>query len=666
MSAAAVPSGLAMLDVDHVENPRAWFSLINEATLVENGIYLVAITASRQGIRVIGQRMAGESIEAAQMRMAKVLSIKEYDSVTKDLARASYVVPRSYILWIDEDGLFREQDFATPTEEQPIHPLHTHVVAAEESHVIAAEELSYHDIPYSAIVDQLMIAMGIGGGAEKGDRNNTYFALARYIRYICDFDAEKMLQVLPDFGLTIQERRQTIASALGRPRRDELPMVLQSAITLCSRDLDILNHPQNRWPLASEMELPALPRLLRILCRRLPIAYRAAMIIASLPVLGTLATRVRFKYLDKQSHSFSFFTCITAPAASGKSFIRKPLDLLLTPINEQDAIEREKEQHYKDRLRASKNAKSQPEDPHACPRNNGVAISIAKLLQLMTYSEGKHLIGIAEEMDTLVKSEKAGVWSQKNDIYRLAFDNGEYGQAYMNDQTFNAHIKVYYNLLLTGTPNSMRRFFTDLENGLVTRVCFAQLPDTSFAEMPEFDDYTPEEQAEVIEWSRRLEASQGDISCGIVSQTIARWLEEKRQEAIDADNHAMDVFRRRAGVIGFRAGMLCYLLENKQETQTVADFAKWIAEFVFRNQMELWGEPMEQQLSGALDAQAERGAASSLLGQLPKEFTTTQLIQLRARKGQSVTPTSVNSLLCRWKKVGRITKIDEGHWRKLV
>ena len=219
------------------------------------------------------------------------------------------------------------------------------------------------------------------------------------------------------------------------------------------------------------MPLPELPRLLKIICRRLPADYRPAMIIASLPVLGTLATRIRFEYLDRQEQSLSFFACITAPAASGKSFIRKPLDLLLTPINEQDAIEREKEQAYKEKLRASKNSKNQPEDPHACPRNNGVAISIAKLLQLLTYAEGKHLIGIGEEMDTLVKSERAGVWSQKSDIYRLAFDNAEYGQAYMSDSSFNAHIHVYYNLLLTGTPNSMKRFFKDLENGLATRVC---------------------------------------------------------------------------------------------------------------------------------------------------------------------------------------------------
>jgi hypothetical protein len=116
----------------------------------------------------------------------------------------------------------------------------------------------------------------------------------------------------------------------------------------------------------------------------------------------------------------------------------------------------------------------QPTNPRACPRNNGINVSIAKLLQLLAYSDGKHLIGIGEEIDTLVKSERAGVWSQKSDIYRLGFDNAKYGQNYMSDNSFSANVPVYYNLLLTGTPGGMYRFFKDVEDGLVTRFCFAQ------------------------------------------------------------------------------------------------------------------------------------------------------------------------------------------------
>jgi len=661
VSADGIPSGLAMLDVDHVDNPREWFEAVDKQVLSDNKIYLVAITASGKGLRIIGERLERESIEAAQLRIATALGIKEYDAVTKDLARASYVVPRDYILWIYEAGLFSEEerkDLLQLVSFLPALPPHQ-----EEKDTSHEETPMYRGIAYEAIVNQLMLAMGAAGGAEIGERNTVYFSLANYMRYICDFNAELLLQVLPDFGLSEQERRQAIGSAIGRPRKSQTPVIVQSAIAICERENLSPTLPSRER--ASEMPLPELPRLLKLVCRRLPEDYRPAMIIASLPVLGTLATRIRFEYLDRQIQSLSFFSCITAPAASGKSFIRKPLDLLLTPINEQDTIEREKEQAYKDKLRASKNSKNQPEDPHACPRNNGVAISIAKLLQLLTYAEGKHLIGIGEEMDTLVKSERAGVWSQKSDIYRLAFDNAEYGQAYMSDASFNAHIKVYYNLLLTGTPNSMKRFFKDLENGLATRVCFAQLPDTSFTEIPVFAPYTEAERAEIIRWARQLDAEQGTIVCPQLSQTIANWLEAKRQQAIDADSHAMDTLRRRAAVMGFRAGMLCYLLENRKYTKTVGQFAEWVAEYVFRNQMELWGEQMEQELTGALDAMTERGAASSLLALLPKDFTTADLIRLRARKNQSVTPTSVNSLLCRWRKLGRIDKTADAHWKRL-
>lgn len=691
VSADAIPSGLAMLDVDHVDNPRDWWNNIISSfsaksasplsdelvasSLRRHGIVLVAITASGHGIRIIGERLERESIEAAQLRMATALNITEYDAVTKDLARASYVVPRDYILWIYAAGLFSEEDRPDLREiivplvgkELPALPPHQEVssIASELDSDTGAAGLSYRGIPYADIVQQLMLSIGAADGAEQGERNTVYFTLANYMRYICDFNVDLLLQVLPTFGLSEPERRQVIASAIGRPRKGYLPTVLQSAIAICERECSALGGIP---PMAksTDLALPELPRLLKLVCRRLPEDYRPAMVIASLPILGTLATRIRFEYLDRQEQSLSFFSCITAPAASGKSFIRKPLDLLLTPINEQDAIEREKEQAYKDKLRASKNSKNQPEDPHACPRNNGVAISIAKLLQLLTYAEGKHLIGIGEEMDTLVKSERAGVWSQKSDIYRLAFDNAEYGQAYMSDASFNAHIKVYYNLLLTGTPNSMKRFFKDLENGLATRVCFAQLPDTSFTEIPVFAPYTEAERAEIIRWARQLDAEQGTIVCPQLSQTIANWLEAKRQQAIDADSHAMDTLRRRAGVIGFRAGMLCYLLENRKFTKTVGQFAEWVAEYVFRNQMELWGDQLEQELTGALDIfSGERGSATSLLELLPAEFTNADLIKLRARKGQSVKGSAISMVLNRWRGNGKIEKLSDTKWKKL-
>jgi len=90
-----------------------------------------------------------------------------------------------------------------------------------------------------------------------------------------------------------------------------------------------------------------------------------------------------------------------------------------------------------------------------------------------------------------------------------------------------------------------------------------------------------------------------------------------------------------------------------------------VAEYVFRNQFELWGDQMEQELSGALDAQTERGAAASLLSLLPDEFTASDLIKLRARKGQSVKSSAISMVLNRWKSNHRIEKLTETVWKKI-
>ena len=662
----AEPSGLVMLDVDHVADPQSVYAQQVAPVVEAQRIYFAAITPSGHGLRLIAERLRGEAIEDAQCRLAKACGFEQIDGVTKDLARASYMMPREMVLHYDPQALFeapKEEDAmaalaALPAGDTP---------EAVREGALAADEPAYKGIPYSAIAQQLMALIGSGDGAEQGERNTVYFSLANYMRYICDFNADLLLSALPAFGLSEEERRRTIHSALGRPRKNYIPATLQSAITICEqqRKTEKAFELTPIEELVKGVELPRLPRLLQLVLRRVPETYRPALIIALLPVLGTLATRVRFLYLDKQKHSLSFFSCISAPAASGKSCIRKPIDLLLTPINEQDAIERKKEQDYKEQLRATKNAKMQPQDPHACPRNNGVNISIAKLLQLLTYAEGKHLIGICEEMDTLLKTERAGTWSQKSDIYRLGFDNAEYGQAYMSDNSFSAKVPVYYNLLLTGTPGSMHRFFKQdtIENGLMTRTCFAQLPDTSYAEMPVFEPYSQRERDEIIGWARKLDQEEGEISCTVVERAIAQWVEEKRQRALDADNHAADILRRRCAVIGFRAGMLCFLLENRIPKRSIGEFATWVAEYVFVNQMELFGDKLEQELTASLD-RSERGSLTALIDLLPTVFCTHDLIALRAKRGQSVKPNAVATLLLRWEKAGRITKLAPGQYQK--
>ena len=696
-SANAVPSGLVMLDIDHIDNPRDFFSrcifpVLSTASTASElpttgaaelqrsdpKIYFVAITPSGHGIRVIAEREPEESIPAAQKRLAELFALSEFDAVTKDLARASFLMPWSYVLYCEPSGLdFTDEAHlhkitatcqvpAVPTDGDPASTPYTlHSTPAEgaqpaqSAHNLGETDTTlYRGIPYADIVRELVQLLG--GEPTIGERNQFYFTLVRYVRYICDFNAEFCVRVLPDFGLSHQERLATATSSVNRPRKGDLPDLLNRAITTASLASDLPSTGEADLQ-RSDLSLPPLPRVLELICRRLPESFRPAMVIAALPILGALATRVRFQYLDKQEHSFSFMSCITAPAATGKSFIRKPINLLLTPIDQQDEIERQKEEEYKEALRATKNSKMQPTNPRPCPRNNGINVSIAKLLQLLSYSDGKHLIGIGEEIDTLVKSERAGVWSQKSDIYRLGFDNAKYGQNYMSDNSFSANVPVYYNLLLTGTPGGMYRFFKDVEDGLVTRFCFAQLPDMFGAEIPEFENYTAKEEEEIIGIATRLDQADGHITCTHVGNRIRRWLNDKRELAIREDSRAIDTLRKRSAVIGYRAGMLAYLLNGQKYDKGVGEFTVWVAEYIFQNQMQLFGNKFEEVAQSHIIANERRGNVISLLSELPATFTRTELIALRSRRGQS---TQVACVLSRWRTAGFITQTAKNTYRK--
>ena len=683
----AVPSGLVMLDIDHIDDPREFFSrwifpVISKSApsgedLGGASIYFVAITPSGHGIRVIAEREPEESIPAAQKRLAHYFALTEFDAVTKDLARASFIMPWSYVLYCEPLML----DFDTPEKEAVITAHFAQVEAqnhtitlsqenksqspaegaqpAQSAHNIGeADTTNYRGIPYAEIVRELINLLG--GEPALGERNQFYFTLVRYMRYICNFDPDMCVRVLPDFGLSLSERCATSLSSVNRPRKGEIPDLLNRAITTASAASELPTTGEAELQ-RSDLSLPPLPRVLELICRRLPERFRPAMVIASLPILGALATRVRFQYLDKQEHSFSFMSCITAPAATGKSFIRKPVNLLLTPIDRQDEIERRKEEEYKDALRAAKNSKMQPTNPRACPRNNGINVSIAKLLQLLAYSEGKHLIGIGEEIDTLVKSERAGVWSQKSDIYRLGFDNAKYGQNYMSDNSFSANVPVYYNLLLTGTPGGMYRFFKDVEDGLVTRFCFAQLPDMFGADIPAFENYTAAEEEEIIDIAETLDKASGTIACSHVGVRIRRWLNDKRELAIREDSRAIDTLRKRAAVIGYRAGMLAYLLNECIYTKEVGQFTSWVAEYVFQNQMELFGSKFEEVAQTQIRVKEKSSHVVSLLQALPEQFTRNELMALRARNGQS---TNVAMVISRWRSSGFITQVEKNTYKK--
>ena len=104
--AKAVPSGLSMYDVDHIPDPRGYYETKVASRLEELGIVLAHVTPSTEGLRLFFIIPQGMTLAQAQEWMSRQLGDETYDTSVKDLARCSFVVPRQYILFMNESELF--------------------------------------------------------------------------------------------------------------------------------------------------------------------------------------------------------------------------------------------------------------------------------------------------------------------------------------------------------------------------------------------------------------------------------------------------------------------------------------------------------------------------------------------------------------------------------
>lgn len=504
-----------------------------------------------------------------------------------------------------------------------------------------------------------------------------YAEMAHHMAYACDYKEDVLFDVLPDYGISSSIRHEMLNDELNRKHLTSASDKLSLAITLAQAELEKDGTKLEEVVYdADSLGLPPLPRVLEIMSGHVPANFRAPLIIGLLPILGALATGIRFQYRDGMEHSFSFMTCLMSPSSTGKSFIfHDPARLLMTPIREKDTVSRNIDQEYKERLQVMKNSERQPDNPHAAIRAVNLAgISRGRLLELMSYAGGKHLISLAEEIDSLTTNTKRGAWSSMTDILRYAFDNGETGQDFKGNDSFSGVVRVFWNLLVAGTPKACYRFFNDVEGGLVQRVAFVQLPETFGQSIPRYLPYTASEEEEVVSVARWLTEQSGNILCPAVKAAIEAWDEEKITQALESGSYAIDTLRRRSAVIGYRAGYLAALLngsavrqgnevENKAEADKAARFAEWVAEYVFSTQMRLFGSQIERVNRDQRATLYGAVTIHYLLPKLPERFTREDLAQLMKECGGTK---SVRQNLSRWKKKGWIIEDKDGLFKKTV
>ena len=681
----AQPSGLFMLDIDHMEgDPYEFYKSKVANRIPELGIMVVHKTPSTHGLRIVAKCLPTLStLEDCQKWLASNLKV-EYDDVCKDFARASFMVPDNYIYYINGHVFTDEPQAGTvyaagtnPVQvnadfEDCLDKLHVGPDDKDVSEAVDQREGlfggqdEFHGIPLAKIAKEWLESTG--GEPTEGERNQRLYKLALRMRYITDFNAATMLRVMPNCGLPLEEMKQLIMSALSSTRAADMPRDIQRIIARLENVSALTDDDSDEAIDFDINKMPPLPPIIRETVAITPDDFKQAVIMCQLPILGALGSKLRAQYLDGQMHSPTFIVALEAPQASGKSFMRRLVELELAQMIEHDEVERQREADYDAKVREMKllNVKITPENkdeilgsrPETIIRFVPATMSVTKLLMRMKNAQGLHLFAMAEEIDTVTKTFKRG-FSSYSDLLRVAFDNGIHGQDYASENSFSGVVRLFYNMLASGTPKAMRRFFPDVEDGLVSRVAFVVLPDQFGKPMPLWAEMAPKDKARLdVALVRLNEVTLQDdnvqpdhiMKMQWLNNAMEKWTRSQQAKAVKENDRTRDIFCRRAAVIGFRAGMLAYFLYGEKRTPTivrnVVQFSQWIAGCVLAQHILRFNM---NHTNSNINPWAD------ILEKLPQKFSREQL---QAELNRAGVDTRIREIIYRWRLQGAIKVLE--------
>ena len=699
------PTGLLMLDFDHIPNPQALYEQL-VSKMDKARLALAHITPSGQGLRLVLQREKGKSIEQEQYEFCRAMELDKMgirlDDVCKDISRLSFAPMQKEVLYYNPSLLFAElpeaEDYpdgslwggeplraalgtpsapqcsarpsmnrgtvsgATPHpegEHQQTPPLFIEGVPEGRGRSKQGTEqypTDYNGIEYSELVKRL--EEQLGGRPEHGARNSFIFSMACNLRYICNDDAQWIASILPTYGEDPQKHRMTIQSAVNRPMSRTMPETMKRALGVAKvcADNGLQTTPGSQ---GAPPSLPlALPPLMELLTSRSPKNTRAAVAMCVFPPLGAHLQGVKLTYWDGREYEPTFMQVLAAEMSAGKSAVNLPIEYIKADIKARDEVALGRMREWKAKCNTLKTTEDKPERP------KGHAIQLlpadmtnAAFVQYLDDADGKFLYTQMDEielLDSLKTNTRGGAVSA---ILRLAFDCGEYGQARVAANAVDARVNVRWNWNASTTIQRVRKYFAgSIADGTLSRLSFATIikdPDDWGEERPKFAQYGQPFADALAPYIDRLTTCRGTLHCPEAVAWAEQMCDEQVAYARELDDRTYAQYSYRAVLMGFFRAMVLYIAHGMRWTREIAEFAAWSIRYDMWCKLRFFSDMMHKDMEGERTA-VQRGPAS-LLAMLPEEFTREQVKELRMAQGMDANP---KHMLSAWKKRGFIV-LDE-------
>ena len=597
-------TGLVVMDIDHVENPREVFEswhLATDGRTKRTGILLVYVTPSGKGLKVVFKAdVAKGNLIDNQHAMASELGNVTIDESGKDSSRMSYICKESDILFIDKELFTYENKEFCEKYDAEYREGHSMATDIRTNRTESAEkvvkscsplqEIKWRGYDIQSIINQ-RYADKMPCQADS-NRHTESLKLATDLLLMLDGDkaqVQRIVESQPWVQEIIEERNENVAQTVesaascmaqkekkyasslpskamltaiqettGRSYVEITKAQTQKAIVTSEADI-------NRWLWEWGAQIEALSEdypIIKDITKGLKKnQYPAALFVAG-GLLMTLMTRCtyRFYHRPEELRRLNNSTLIIGDPASGKSFATRLFKLLASPIVAADKVGKEAINAYREQMRTKGANKEKPKKPKVIVRIHPARTSNAQFIQDMVNAKEEvdgepmqlHMLTFDTELDNTLSLQKGGAYIDKQALQLKAFHNEEDGQAYSNVDSVFQEFYVIWNYIYTGTPIALKKLVNEQNfgSGLATRLTCIPLPATDFEMMSRERLVDLDSDNRLKDWAEKLDRTKGELSVQKIVDELYDWTERRMEDAKENESKADEMLLKRCAYHG--------------------------------------------------------------------------------------------------------------------
>ena len=678
-------------DASQVEQALQRAYLINNEEGLWQGMLLHAEYSASKKLHLDIRIPVGMTIEEAQQAYTETLGV-DFDSDCCSPERMIYIVDEASQLYTSDDwqrplpddeiALRRKayQERGLDVDGRPFATATPANVAAnaasddtatddtddddtDDNGAIYPED--YCGIPYDKIVEEL--ADQLGGAPEHGNRNDFIFIMACHLRHVCNDDPQWIRSIMPDYGEQHERVSDTIRNACKRKQTAAMSQKMKLTLDLCRRRQN-MEQGTSREDLMREPQMPTrLPAPLRAAISRVPDHCRAAMASAIFPAWATRMGGVKLEYADNSEMEATLMCVLVAPMATGKSCIKKPIDICLKDIVARDTLCREQEQLWKDEQNAraaNKKGAERPKD--ICIQVVDSDMTNAAFTQRLADAERAGHKCLYTRMDEVEMLSKMAGGSSKEMVSRIIcrnFDTDMYGQERVGAQSVTARAPMRWCWNASTTPAAAIRFFRkNVNDGTVSRLNFCTIPSIDDnGHIPVYKRYDEKYEQRLLPYLQMLDEAKGLIVCPQAKRMADDLCVLGAERAALFDDDGYRIMARRAAVIAFRKACILYVMNGMKWSRDIEDFCRYSFDYDMWVKMSLFSEALDEDME--IERKVSRGGMANMLDLLADEFTREECRSMRIQQGKR--NPNPKDQLAQWTKRGFIVwQEDTKKYRK--